>query len=399
MRARTGSATLLSLLAAVAITGFLFGAGPGVQAQVETLKQLQDERVALAAFLTPSVVAVATEKPRLGRAGAVTIRSTSAASGFVIDGEYVVSSLEDRWLQTFAGGTTSRQLKPGESVWMMAFDGTEFSGKVVGVDRRNLLLLIKMGKGHPKLPSLEFANSDKVKIGSTAVALGNTLDSIVADRVVSFSYGTVSGFYRFEPIDVLEPDNPNKSGDAYKGNVLEIDAARHQGDAGGPVVNLDGQVIGMQCAHHMSGRYLACAVPSNQLRAVLPQLKKGVAQDDLSSSRLGFKVKRPKGSKKIYLSKIEKGGPAAKAGIPEGWELVRIDNFRIPNFGRIREMLGVGYIVHERRGGSIFRPKPVKVVVSYGVPVGTHIQLTVRNPEDGTEKTFDLITEETEEDF
>jgi hypothetical protein len=64
-------------------------------------------------------------------------------------------------------------------------------------------------------------------------------------------------------------------------------------------------------------------------------------------------------------------------------------------------MLGVGYIVRERTiGGGMFgRQQTVEVPVSYGVPVGTHIQLTLRNPEDGTETTVDLIVGEKPEDF
>jgi serine protease Do len=291
-----------------------------------------------------------------------------------------------------------KYLEQGDSVWLMAHDGTEFSGKVVGRDKRNLLVVIRMDEGHPALPSLTLGDSDAVPMGATALSLGNSLDSILVDRVVSFSYGTVSGSYRFEPIDVMRPGADDTHGDPYKGNILEVDVAIHQGDHGGPVLNLDGQVVGMMTGHYMAGRFLGCAVPSNQIRAVLPQLKKGIKEDELAGPYLGFTLKGVEDDPVITISKVRAGGPADKAGIRAGMQLVRVDNFRIPRFGLIREMLGIGEIkrIIEPTGfGQIKREENV----SHGLPVGTHIQLTVRDPKTGQETTVDLVVGEREEDF
>lgn len=386
-------AVLAGLAMAVAL------ATPNVDAEenLQTLKTLQKERRSFASTVSPAVVAVSASEVDIARAATQQAGGgIMAASGFVVDGDYVVTCMES--------GQMMKQrdyLNPGDKVWMMAHDATQFSGKVVGRDKRNLLLLIKMDEGHPDLPSLKFADSDKAAMGSTACGFGNTLDSLLIDRQISMSYGVVSGFYRFEPIDVMDPENPNTGGDPYKGNVLEIDVAVHDGDHGGPVVNLDGEVIGMMCAHYMAGRHLGCAVPSNQIRAVLAQLKKGVPEDELAQGWLGFKAKKPARSRDIFISEVEEGGPAEAAGIKIGMQLVRVDNYQIPGWNRLREMLGVGYIVRERTiGGGMFgRQQTVEVPVSYGVPVGTHIQLTLRNPEDGTETTVDLIVGEKPEDF
>jgi len=377
---------------------------PAADAQqgVATLKALQSERVTLAKALTPSVVAVAPARPNFSSDGqsGMAAGSAVACSGFVVDGEYVVTDLESGPMLQEGQGD-AMYMKVGAPVWMMAHDGTEFSGKVVGRDRRNLMLLIQMDAGHPELPSLKFGDSDKAAMGSTAMGLGNTLDSLLVDRVISFSYGTVSGFYRFEPVDVLTPDDENSAGDPYKGNVLEVDVAIHQGDHGGPIVNLNGEVIGMMCGHFMAGRHIGCAVPSNQLRAVLPQLKKGVAEGELSQGLLGFRAKKPENDKRIFINNVDKDGPADKAGIKVGMELVRVDNYRIPNFDRLGEMLGSKAITRERRvsRGMFGGETVVKVPVSYGVPVGTHIQLTLRDPDTGKERTVDLIVGEKAEDF
>ncbi|MBE7492200.1 MAG: trypsin-like peptidase domain-containing protein [Planctomycetes bacterium] len=374
----------------------------GAQQAVPTLKALQAERVALAKALTPSVVAIAPKRPSFspdGQSG-MAAGSANACSGFVVDGQYVITDLEAGPLMQDGTGN-DLYMKTGASVWMMAHDGTEFSGKVIGRDKRNLMMLIQMDPGHPPLPSLRFADSDKVAMGSTAMALGNTLDSMLVDRVTSFSYGTVSGFYRFEPVDVMTPGDENSAGDPYKGNVLEVDVAIHNGDHGGPIFNLDGEVIGMMCGHFMAGRHLGCAVPSNQLRAVLPQLKKGVPEGELSQAWIGFGVRKPENDKRIFINRVDAGSPAEKAGLKVGLELVRVDNYRIPNFDRLGEMLGTKPIVRKRRiGGGMFgREREVEMPVSHGLPVGTHIQLTVRDPDTGKERTINLIVGEKAEDF
>jgi S1-C subfamily serine protease len=379
-------------------------AGPeaGAEGSFETLKSIQKERRSFSAALSPAIVAIAAgEKgPDIGggQQTGMAAGNAKAASGFVVDGDYVVTCIESGPLTT---STEERYLQPGAVVWMMAHDGTEFNGKVVGVDKRNLLMLVKMDAGHPDLPSLRLGDSDKVAMGTSVFGFGNSLDSLLLDRQISVSYGAVSGFYRFEPIDVMHPDDEQTGGDPYKGNVLEVDVAVHDGDHGGPIINLDGEVVGMLSAHYMAGRHLGCAVPSNQIRAVLPQLKKGIPEAELAQGHLGFAAKTPEGDANIYISRVDEGGPADAAGIKEGWQLVRVDNYRIPKFDRLREMLGIGYITRDRRvGGGMFgRARTVKMPVSYGVPVGTHIQLTLRNPEDGREVTVDLVVGEKAEDF
>lgn len=374
----------------------------GAEPSFETLKTLQKERRGFSSALTPAIVAVAAgdKGPNIGgdQTTGMAAGSAMASTGFVVDGDYVVTCIESGPLMR---NDEDRYLPKGSKVWMMAHDGTEFTGTVVGRDLRNLLLLVKMDAGHPDLPSLRLGDSDKAAMGSTVFGFGNSLDSLLMDRQISVSYGAVSGFYRFEPIDVMNPDDANTGGDPYKGNVLEVDVAVHDGDHGGPIVNLEGEVVGMLCAHYMAGRHLGCAVPSNQIRAVLPQLKKGISEDELAQGDLGFAAKTPSGDPNIYISKVDPEGPAAKAGMQVGWQLVRVDNYRIPNWDRLKEMLGVGYITRDRQvGGGMFgRARTVKVPVSYGVPVGTHIQLTLRNPEDGTEKTIDLVVGEKPEDF
>jgi S1-C subfamily serine protease len=371
-----------------------------------TLRTLQQERTAMAKAYAPAVVAVARSRPELERIGATGMvgGGASASSGFVVEGDYVLTCMDSSIL-TDVDRPRNRDLparykylEAGDSVWMMAHDGTEFGGKVVGRDKRNLLVVIRMDDGHPALPSLTLGDSDAVPMGATALSLGNSLDSVLVDRVVSFSYGTVSGSYRFEPIDVMRPGADDTHGDPYKGNILEVDVAIHQGDHGGPVLNLDGQVVGMMTGHYMAGRFLGCAVPSNQIRAVLPQLKKGIKEDELAGPDLGFTLKGVEDDPVITISKVRAGGPADKAGIRAGMQLVRVDNFRIPRFGLIREMLGIGEIkrIIEPTGfGQIKREENV----SHGLPVGTHIQLTVRDPKTGQETTVDLVVGEREEDF
>lgn len=393
-------------LPAIVVIGALAAVGVKPRADdgpaPKVLELLQTERSAMAQAFAPSVVAIAASKPTFGSVADRTGLASSmarAASGFVVDGSYVVTCMESRPLTPDGRGSTDPFLTPGRRVWMMAHDGTEFGGEIVGRDRRNLLLVVKMDDGHPDLPSLKLGDSDATKMGASAIGIGNTLDSMLIDRVVSFSYGTVSGFYRFEPVDVLNPNDPGLAGDPYKGNVLEVDVAIHQGDHGGPIINLDGEVIGMMSGHFMAGRHLGCAVPSNQIRAVLEQLKKGVAEDDLAQGWLGFVAETRENDPRIYVKSVEADGPADQAGLRAGQQMMRIDNYLIPDFSRLREMLGVGFLTRTVPVTGQFSAREREITVSYGLPVRTRIQVTVRDPDSGSEKTLNLVVGEREEDF
>lgn len=392
-------------LPAVVVIGALAVVGAGPRADDKpaptATESLQFERNAMAEAFTPSVVAIASRAPSFdgSERGGLSGGGASAASGFVVDGSYVITCMESGPLTPSGRGGTDPFLKPGARVWMMAHDGTSFGGEVVGRDRRNLLLVVKMDEGHPDLPSLKLGDSDATPMGASAIGLGNTLDSMLIDRVVSLSYGTVSGFYRFEPVDVLNPNNPSLAGDPYKGNVIEVDVAIHQGDHGGPIINLDGEVIGMMTGHFMAGRHLGCAVPSNQIRAVLEQLKKGVAEDNLAQGWLGFVAETRENDPRVYVKSVEAGSPAYQAGLRAGQQMMRIDNYAIPDFSRLREMLGVGFLTRTVQETTQFAGRDREITVSYGLPVRTRIQLTVRDPDSGSERTLDLVVGERPEDF
>jgi S1-C subfamily serine protease len=94
----------------------------------------------------------------------------------------------------------------------------------------------------------------------------------------------------------------------------------------------------MMTPHWMAGRHMGTAVTSNQLAAVLPQLKKGVKQDDLAQATLGFKAKKPKGEEETNALRIRESHPASpaeKAGLKVGQRLLRVDNYKIPNMSRL----------------------------------------------------------------
>ncbi|MHC4840355.1 MAG: S1C family serine protease [Planctomycetota bacterium] len=390
-------ATMTCVLILAGATSFALQDGtttPDAKPNLKTLRAIQEERVSMVEAFTPSIVAVSQNKPDI--ADQTQMGRAQADSGFVVDGNYVVSCLEN-W-----PNNQGKYISTGEKMWLMAHDGTEFSGKIVGRDKRNLVVLIKMDAGHPELPSLKLGNSDNALMGSTAMGLGNTLDSMLVDNQVNFSYGVISGIYRFEPIDVMDPDDDNKGGDPYKGNVLETDVAIHDGDHGGPLINLNGEVIGMMCGHYMAGRHLGCAVPSNQIRAVIEQLKKGTKEDDLAQGYLGFKAQKPATkageTPRIFIKEVVEESPAEAAGIKAGWELLRVDNYEIPKWNRLRERLGIGYITRKVKVGGMFGSRTVDMPVSYGVPPGTHIQLTFKD-KDGKERTVDLVVGAKEEDF
>jgi S1-C subfamily serine protease len=218
-------------LAALAVAALMVAAAqvPASADGAETLKKLQAERVALVKKLTPSVVAVADKRPDLSNPGATGMAQGGAAacSGFVVDDEYVVTNFES---------AETNDLEPGAACWLMAHDGTEFAGKVVGKDKRNLMLVVKMDEGHPKLPSLKFANSDKSGDGLDGITLGQHARQ-PADRQVRSTPATA----RSRVSTALSPwafSNPEEGGDAYRGNVFEVDCARTRAITAAPFATL-----------------------------------------------------------------------------------------------------------------------------------------------------------------
>ena len=242
-----------------------------------------------------------------------TREATSLGSGFIVDPSgYIVTNNH-----VIAGGEPGSPASklPVETITVTLADRTEYKARVVGRDVLSDLALLKID-GH-NLPYVKFGNSQAVRVGDWAIAIGNPfgLGGTVTAGIISALHRNIqSGQY-----------------DRY----IQTDAAINQGNSGGPLFDIDGNVIGINTAiFSTSGGNvgLGFAIPAEQARPVIEQLKNGTAM--VKRGYLGVQIQPvtgsiaeglglPKDHGEIVAS-VEPGGPAAKAGIKQGDVVVRV---------------------------------------------------------------------------
>jgi Do/DeqQ family serine protease len=207
-------------------------------------------------------------------------------------------------------------------------DKRSFTAKVVGTDPASDLAVVKIEA--KDLPTLQFGDSDAVRIGDVVLAVGNPLG--VGETVTS---GIISAKGRTTPGDP----------DAYE-DFLQTDAPINHGNSGGALVNTSGQLIGInsQILTPSDGNIgLGFAIPSNMARNVMDQLikngtvrraKLGVTVQGISAdmaSALGLSS-----AKGALVSNVEDGSPAAQAGIHQGDVITQFNGKPVADSNQLR---------------------------------------------------------------
>src|SRR5437868_9474144 len=234
-------------------------------------------------------------------------KTNSLGSGFVVDTSGVVV-------------TNNHVIADADEISVIMNDGSKFKAELVGVDKRTDLAVLKFKPTKP-LVAVKFGDSDKLRLGEWVIAIGNpfSLGGSVTAGIVSARNRDISS----GPYD----------------NYIQTDAAINRGNSGGPLFNLEGEVIGINTAIiSPSGGSIGIgfAVPSKTAVAVIEQLKEfgetrrgwlGVriqqVTDEIAES---LNIKPAKGA---LVAGVEDKGPAKPAGIEPGAVIVKFDGKEI----------------------------------------------------------------------
>ena len=224
----------------------------------------------------------------------------SSGSGFVIAPEGLIV-------------TNAHVVEAADWIQVRLSDGRRFGGKVVGRDNRVDLALVKID-GVENLPTLRFADSNRVRVGEFVLALGHPFG---LEQTVSFGIVSRKG----TPLSVAAPGF----------DFIQTDAAINPGNSGGPLVNMAGEVVGVNSMAARNGS-IGFAIPSNLVKVLVPQLASkgkvewgwlGVSIAEITDDDLGrLKLNEARG---VLIRSVMPGEPAEKGGIKANDVITAID--------------------------------------------------------------------------
>ena len=305
--------------------------------QVASLESLNQERRALVNSVVPSVVAVKTSTK-------LAIRREYGVDPFEFffpnqrrsrnprDEALVQNSLGSGVIVTNEGHiitnnhvVTDRQGRPVDQIEVQLSDGRTKKARVVGADDQVDLAVLKIDE--PGVKPLKLADSDMVQPGDFVLAIGNPLgfEETVTDGIIS------------------SKGRPNRS-DAFAG-LLQTNAAINPGNSGGPLINIRGEVIGINTAIASTtggSQGLGFAIPSNTVHMALESLLK---QGRIIRGYLGIQTgplqRGASGSDTggVTVGEVVSGSPAEQAGLQPGDVIRKFDGHEVQNLRSLRSLV------------------------------------------------------------
>ncbi len=253
-------------------------------------------------------------------------KQSGLGSGFIVDLDkgYII--------------TNNHVIEGADELKLKLANGKTYNGKVLGRDKNTDVAVVEVQDSdfdRSGLTQLHLGDSDQMKVGEFVVALGAPfgLES-------SLSFGVISARDRVD-LNITEI-----------GNFIQTDAAINPGNSGGPLINTEGQVIGMNTAIYSrsgSSAGIGFAVPSNIVRRTANQLINkgsvdrgylGIQMAELDSD-MAQALGLPKKTEGTLINYVEPGTPAARAGLQDADVITAINNRKVRKPAELRSLIGL----------------------------------------------------------
>lgn len=220
-----------------------------------------------------------------------------------------------------------------KTIMVTLTNGESYEAELLGADEFADLALLKIKEENVRFPYIQFADSDQVMVGEWAIAMGNPF-GLFADGQPTVTVGVVSGTNRdFRP----DPQEPRVYMD-----MIQTDAAINRGNSGGPLLNSEGEVIGVNTFIFTGGTSsgfvgLGFAIPSDRVQKIIGQLKdSGTVSLDFDpgmeftqmTNQLVYQYGLPPVAG-LFVTSVNKDGPAYESGIMPGDIITRIGEERV----------------------------------------------------------------------
>ena len=244
--------------------------------------------------------------------------------------------------------TNNHVVEDADDLRVVLFDGREFDAEVVGTDPFSDLAVLRIDGDD--FPSLSFGDSEELRVGQWVLAFGSPLDAELSNTVTS---GIVSSVGRY-----------SSAGDPRRASIssyIQTDAAVNPGNSGGPLVNLRGEIVGINSAiATRTGTFngISFAIPSNIVRSTVEQL---IDSGEVERGYLGISFRAaptslrrafgaPPGAAAIgdFSEDADGNTPAEDAGLREGDLITAIDGTTLTNSTQI-----VSIISSKRPGDTV----------------------------------------------
>jgi serine protease Do len=273
--------------------------------------------VAVAETVSPAVVGIVNQQGGLyDFFGREYSRDTSGSGLIVTSDGYIV--------------TNNHVVENQKSLTVYLADGRSLKARVVGTDPRTDLAVVKVDA--TGLPTGVFGDSDQLRAGELAVAIGNPLGMDFSRTVTA---GVVSGLNRV--IDIS---------DEAAVRLIQTDAVINPGNSGGPLVNARGEVIGLTSMKLVTENVegMGFAIPSNMVKRVATEIMKtGVVK----RAQIGVNLVDAEAAAKQYSLRVDRGAyvaevtgvPAQKAGLKAGDVIVALDGTVVNSTSTLRALL------------------------------------------------------------